>query len=1050
MRFWERLTRLLVLFATFGLAAWFAITFRVGGLWRGLEPALAVTVSPTHKGPYDLSRLEAVNETLKTIRDKYVDPTRVHPREMFLSALNYVQRDVAQVIVLYEEGASEVTVRVEAAEKKFRVDNVQGPWDVSARLREVFGFVQDKLRGTEVDLREVEYAACNGMLHTLDPHSVFLSPDAYKEMNLSTSGAFGGLGIVISIRDQMLTVMNPMPQTPAGRAGILRFDRITKINNESTLNMPLDDAVKRLRGDPGTKVTVWIHRDQRDNTPGWAGSKPFELVRERIQVKSVEARVLEGDVGYVRLKQFQSGSSGEVDNALAEMRQKAPNMKGLVLDLRGNPGGLLDQAAKIADKWIRDGVLVATVGTAEGREEKLARSEGNEPDYPLVVLVSGSSASASEIVAGALKNHDRAVLVGEQTFGKGSVQLVFPDVTPDKAALKLTIAQYLTPGDVSIQGVGVTPDIELDPMTVDPLEMDIFVQRKGLRERDLSQHLSNSHARDTKPLELVRYNLSQSDRQSMRERGGDPEDNFTPDFPIKFARDLVQHMPASKRPDAVAAAKDFIAQVSREEWNKVSAEMGKLTVDWTEGPSGEAGPAPGEFEVKVETDKPDADVAAGEGLTLKVTVKNNGKLPAYRIRATTKSDNSFLDKKELIFGKLNPGQAKTATAPLGWCEVEGRKPGTSAPLVSNAPRICKVPKDSVTRSDGIKVKFDATGGHAPADAEIRTTIRGLDRPVFSYAYQIADNRSGNGDGRVQRGEALTMYLTVKNVGRGKSYETQANLRNLSGDGILLRDGRFDISNMSPGDVRKVAFTFDVGQQVPDNEIKVELSVSDRDLREVASEKIKIALEPALAPAATGGVVHAAGPQGATLLDAPDPSARAFARLAQNTAAKRVGKVGDFTKIDLGGSRFAFVATRDIVDGGTAPPAPTFEDLYGHTPPIIDVATAALATRDTHIKIGAQMSDGIRLLDSYVFVGSRKVFYKSNAGAADAKKMAIEADVALRPGVNVITVFARESPDTLSRKNIVVRRDGPNGELLPTPTTEDSLWESKEGGDDELP
>src|SRR6185369_15346457 len=505
----------------------------------------------------------------------------------------------------------------------------------------------------------------------------------------------------------------------------------------------------------------------RDGNKGWDGSKAFELVRERIQVKSVDARLLEGEVGYLRLKQFQGGSSGEVDKALGEFRQKAPNLKGVVLDLRGNPGGLLDQAARIADKWIRDGVLVATVGMAEGREEKLAHAEGNEPDYPLVVLVSGSSASASEIVAGALKNHDRAVLVGEPTFGKGSVQLVFPDVTPDKAALKLTIAQYLTPGDVSIQGVGVTPDIELDPMTVDPLEMDIYAQHKGLRERDLSQHLSNSHTRDGKPLELVRYNLSDADRQAMRERGGDPEDTFTPDFPIKFARDLVAHMPAGKRPDAVHAAKDFIAQVSREEWNKVSNEMQKLGVDWSDTTATDTGPGPKDFEVKVETDRPDGDVRAGEPMALKVTVKNNGKAPAFRVRATTKSDNWVLDNKELIFGKINPGQSRTATAPLGGCEVEGRKPGTSAPVATNAPRVCKIPKETVTRSDGIKVKFDATGGHAPADAEMRTTIRGLDRPVFSYAYQIADNRGGNGDGRVQRGEAVTMYLTVKNVGRGR-------------------------------------------------------------------------------------------------------------------------------------------------------------------------------------------------------------------------------------------------------------------------------------------
>jgi carboxyl-terminal processing protease len=1049
MRFWERLTKLVMLLGTFALAAYFAITFRAGGLWRGLEPALAVTAATPTKTPYDLTRLEAVNETLKTIRDKYVDPTRVHPREMFLSALNYVQRDVAQVIVLYEEGASDVTVRVEAAEKKFRVADIQGPWDVSARLRDVFAFVQEKLRGTDVDLREVEYAACNGMLHTLDPHSVFLSPDAYKEMNLSTSGAFGGLGIVISIRDQLLTIMNPMPGTPAGRAGLLRFDRITKINNESTLNMPLDDAVKRLRGDPGTKVTVWVHRDAREGVAGWQGSKPFELVRERILVKSVESKLLEGDVGYIRLKQFQSGSSTEVDNTLAEFHQKAPNLRGVVLDLRGNPGGLLDQAAKIADKWIREGVLVATVGTAEGREEKLAHSEGNEADYPLVVLVSGSSASASEIVAGALKNHDRAVLVGEPTFGKGSVQLVFPDVTADKAALKLTIAQYLTPGDVSIQGVGVTPDIELDPMTVDPLEMDLYVQHKGLRERDLSQHLSNSHARDGKPLELVRYNLSQTDRQAMRERGGDPEDTFTPDFPIRFARELVTHMPQGKRPDQVHAAKDFIAQVSREEWNKVSAELGKLGIDWGDTTTADQGPAPKELDVKVETDRAESEVTAGEPMTLRVTVKNDGKLPVFRVRASTKSDNGFLDNKELIFGKINPGQAKTATAPLGWCDVEGRKPGTLSPVAANAPRVCRIPKESVTRSDGVKVKFDATGGHAPADAELRATIHGLERPVFSYAYQLVDNRSGNGDGRVQRGEAVTMYLSVKNVGRGRSYETQANLRNLSGDGLLLRDGRFDISNMLPGDVRKVAFTFDVGQQLPDNEAKVELSVGDRDLREVVSEKIKVPIEPAVALVAAPGVVHA-GTQGAVLLDEPQPNAHPFGKLGSGVAVSRVARVGDYVKVDLGASRFGFVSTKDLSDGGTPSATPAFDDLYSHAPPMIDVAPAALATRDGHIKITAAASDVSRLLDAYVFVGSRKVYYKSNAGAPDPKKTTIDADVALRPGVNVISVFARESPDTVSHRTIVVRRDGPNGELLPTPTTEDSLWETKEGGEEELP
>ena len=476
----------------FAVASAFALQFGGGGLWRGLTPIAAASNAGEAAAPYDLTQLKVVNEVLRIIREKYVDPKRVKPREMLLSALNFVQREVAQIIVLHEEGAATVKVRVDTQEKEFRVDNVQGPWDVSARLREVFAFMQDNLRGTEVDLRDIEYAACNGMLHTLDPHSTLYSPEAYKDMNLSMSGQFGGLGIVISLRDQQLTVINPMPGTPASRAGLKRYDRIVKIDNEATLNMGLNEAVNHLRGMPGSKVTIWVHRD---GDGGWPGQRPFDLVRETIHVQSVDHKLLDGNVGYIRIRQFIATTSTEMDKAIDEMKATGP-LKGVVLDLRGNPGGLLEQAVKVVDKFIVSGPIVATVGNSEGRDEKSAHAQDTEPNYPIALLVNGSSASASEIVAGAMKNHDRAVIVGETTFGKGSVQLVFNDL-PDKAALKLTIAQYLTePGDISIQGTGVTPDIELDPMTVDNLEMDISVDGGMLKERDLSRSLSNARAHE--------------------------------------------------------------------------------------------------------------------------------------------------------------------------------------------------------------------------------------------------------------------------------------------------------------------------------------------------------------------------------------------------------------------------------------------------------------------------------------------------------------------------------------------------------------------------
>jgi carboxyl-terminal processing protease len=191
----------------------------------------------------------------------------------------------------------------------------------------------------------------------------------------------------------------------------------------------------------------------------------------------------------------------------------------------------------------------------------------------------------------------------------------------------------------------------------------------------------------------------------------------------------------------------------------------------------------------VETDRSGNRVQAGEPMSLMVTVKNKGTTPVYRLRATTESDSAYYDEKELVFGKIAPGESKTAVTPLAWCEVEGRQAGTLKPRPENAKRVCKIPMDALDRSDGLKVHFDAAGGHAPASVEIRPTILALARPLFQYSYQIADDIQGNGDGLIQKGEQVTLYLTARNVGPGRSFETQANLANRSGDGLLLRKGR---------------------------------------------------------------------------------------------------------------------------------------------------------------------------------------------------------------------------------------------------------------------
>jgi carboxyl-terminal processing protease len=1034
MRTLQRLGRATLVLGVFGIAAFFALNFGTNGLFRGLEAAPAVVAPGQAKAPYDPNRLTAVHATLDTIKKKYVEPDRIKPKAMFLGAVDAVQREIAQVIVTHEDKSPTVKVQVETESKDFRVDDIQGPWDVEARLTEVFRFLQANLQDAGVDLRKVEYAACNGLLRTLDPHSNFLSPDAYREMNLSTSGHFGGLGIVISVRDQLLTVMRPMPDTPAGRAGLKRLDRILKINNESTQNMPLDDAVGRLRGEPGTKVTIWV---RRDGTEGWQGTRPFELTREEIRVRSVTSQALGNGVGYARIEQFQASTSDELTSALTELGKKE-RLAGLVLDLRGNPGGLLDQAAKVADVFIDDGVLVSTVGASEGREVKRA-TRGNTPNYPVVVLINGSSASASEIVAGALKNSNRAVVVGQASFGKGSVQLVFPRVTPENAALKLTIAQYLTPGDISIQGTGVSPDVELDPMTADQLEMDLFRgDNAGLKERDLTKSLSSGGRRSTEqPFFKLRYNLPEKERAQLRELGSEADDEFRLDFPVRFARDLVSKLgPAQPRPEALRAAKAFLDKAQETEVTAVAADLAALGVDWSAPSKGAVGTVAGDFQVTVGTDRPKDTVQAGQPMTLSVTVKNNGKGAVHQLRAVTQSDGPYWTERELAFGKLGPGESKTATVPFGWCEIEGKKLGSTAPLPTDAKRKCKLPLGAITRADVVKIRFSGEGGEPPKDAELRPTVEGLSDPIFAYAYQVADNRPGNGDGQLARGEGATIYLTVKNVGKGKSYETTASLRNLTGDGLFLHAGRFDLSNMQPGESRSVAFSFDVLQQLADDKVNVELRIADADLGVVANEKLAIPVtrQAGALSAAMGKVTAAA----ATPMRAqPLASSPEVAQLAAGSVAERLGTSGEFTKIKIEGDRFAFVETRSLVDS-TAPVKLTVTPTLSRSPPMLEVSTSALSTSDDHVVIEATATDGDRVLDAYVFVGGRKVYYQSNRKAQDQKKLALKYDVKLKPGTNVITVVARENEDTATRYTRVVRRDGKNGEALPSPKGDDSF------------
>lgn len=333
----------------------------------------------------------------------------------------------------------------------------------------------------EIDDKTLLDNAIKGMLSGLDPHSTFLDEESFKDLQEGTSGEFGGLGMEVGMEDGFVKVISPIDDTPAERAGVQAGDLIIKLDTTPVKGMTLREAVNLMRGKPGTNIELTIVREGAD------GPMSITITRDIIKVSSVKSRMIEDAYGYLRIAQFQTTTGPKVRQALDElMKESGDRLKGLVLDLRNNPGGVLNAAVDVSDVFLKDGLVVYT----EGRTKNAKQSFSAKPDdlidgAPIVVLVNGGSASASEIVAGALQDHKRAIIMGSKTFGKGSVQTVLP--LKSDAALKITTARYFTPSGRSIQATGIEPDINLQNLKLSEAD----TAPRGIKEADLSGHLEN-------------------------------------------------------------------------------------------------------------------------------------------------------------------------------------------------------------------------------------------------------------------------------------------------------------------------------------------------------------------------------------------------------------------------------------------------------------------------------------------------------------------------------------------------------------------------------
>ena len=406
-------------------------------------------------------------------------------------------------------------------------------------FQKVLSFVE-KNYVDPVKNEELMTGAIKGMLETLDPHSNFLTPEVFRDVKIDTSGKFAGVGIEVVVKDDILTVLAPMEDSPAWKAGIQAGDKIVKIDGESTKGFSLSEAVLKMRGKDGSAVVFTIYRK------GWNKFKNISVKRDMVKVKTVKSDELEPGYGYIRLAQFSETAAKDVQSALEKLEKKSGKeaLKGIVFDMRTNPGGLLDQAVDVASLFIDEGVIVSTVSRDPTQKDiRYAKKGMARKDLPVVVLVNSSTASAAEIVAAALQEHHRAMILGDTTFGKGSVQTII-DLGQD-LGLKLTIARYFTPNGNSIQEKGVVPDIFLEEY--DPkLLAKAKIKRESTRERDLRGHLINNQTAINKD-EFSVQEISDKVAPKVSDSKKIEEEDFSDLAPMQFnSKDDVQVAQALK------------------------------------------------------------------------------------------------------------------------------------------------------------------------------------------------------------------------------------------------------------------------------------------------------------------------------------------------------------------------------------------------------------------------------------------------------------------------------------------------------------------------
>ena len=1012
----------------------------IAGLLAGILAGAALLLSPHGPGPlasagarlqaaagmgdheYDLSETRFFLAAASKVNDEYVDPARVDPDGMLRSALDRVARRTPEFLYEIDDSGRQLELLVGDDRETLPLPELESVAELTGVIRKVAVVLDDNL-DEEIERPPIEYALMNGMLETLDPHSVYIEPDYYKEMSIQNRGHFGGLGITIGIREGRLTILYPLKDTPAFRAGLKAGDHIDKIGSESTVNMSLQEAVGKLRGEVGTQVIITVSDDDGPD-------REVPITRAKIEVPSVEWAYAGDGVGLLEISHFAQQTFERVEDALEElendaMEDKQGKLKGVVIDLRQNPGGYLQQAIEVADKFLPGGVIVATEGLA-GRERDVipARKFGTEDELPIVLLVDEASASASEIVAGALQQHDRALVLGVRTFGKGSVQNLY-DRDFNEGALKLTIAQYLTAGDQTIQGLGVLPDIELRPALVKTDDegdsrVQLFWQDFELREEDLPSAFDWGAADEGAELPRWVYSCPECFEPVDYDKESGAGDHVV-DLEVQAAKALILAAPSARRSDMLEVAEETLDALFQQRQLELEQELMDLGIEWTAAPEGRKSRKlpPASISASLEVDSADGTLTPGQTSNVTLTVTNTGVRPLHRLRAVTQADEDergFFNGREYVFGKLLPGESRSFSVkakPAMWLHA---------------------------RTAGVRWHFFADGAAPPPAFVSRLRIKEVPHPRFAFAWQVVDDGTGgsrgNGDGLLQPGEEIDLVVSIKNTGTGPTSDlVQAltetdgegperqygfvTLRNRSGESLFLTEGSANFS-LQPGEISVHRLHFRVADDVTGlDAIEAELTVGDEKFLQVVSSDLEI---PLFAPGdPISAVERLMKPKGGHAQIRGGSSEHSEVVAVVEGPIQVDGRLGQWFRTPLPWGTPGWIPAAQLVPAGRSEQPVQAQRYLSNSPPVISLTSnpGGTVVVAEQLRLAGLIGDDDDVKDLFVFVNDRKVSYQRLGGGLEAP---FAIDVELEPGENEIEIFARDAQDHLGSISLGVYRE----------------------------